>query len=38
MVFGLKIEILTLANNDFIGKDISRGAEWCKFQLHSTFQ
>ena len=23
---------------DTIGKDISRGAEWHKFQLHSTFQ
>ena len=23
---------------DFIGKGISRGAEWHKFQLHSTFQ
>ena len=21
-----------------IGKSISRGAEWCKFQLRSTFQ
>ena len=22
----------------FIGKGISRGAEWCKFQFRSTFQ
>ena len=26
------------SKNDVIGKGISRGAEWCKFQLHSTFQ
>ena len=38
MVFGLKMKILTLAKNDFIGKSISRGAEWRKFQLPSTFQ
>ena len=27
-----------LANNDTIGKGISRGAEWSNFQLSSTFQ
>ena len=26
------------ANKDTIGKSISRGAEWRKIQLHSTFQ
>ena len=30
-------KILPLAKNDFIGKSISRGADWRKFQLHSTF-
>ena len=38
MVFGQKLKNLTSAKNDTIGKSISRGAEWCKFQLHSTFQ
>ena len=37
MVFGLKMKILTSGKNDFIGKSISRGAEWSKFELHSTF-
>ena len=32
MVFGQKQE------KDAIGKSTSRGDEWCKFQLHSTFQ
>ena len=27
-----------LTNNDTDRKGISRGAEWCKFQLRSTFQ
>ena len=31
-------EISILPKQDIIGKDISRGAEWCKFQLHSSFQ
>ena len=26
------------SKNDIIGKDISRGVEWYKFQHHSTFQ
>ena len=38
MVFAQKWKILTLVENGTIGKGISRGAEWCKFQLHSTFQ
>ena len=38
MVFGQKRKILTSAKNDTIGKIISRGAEWCEFQLRSTFQ
>ena len=31
-------ELSILASNDIIEKGISRGAEWCKFQLRSTFQ
>ena len=38
MVFGQKRMELILANKDTNGKGISRGAEWCKFQLRSTFQ
>ena len=38
MVFGLKLKILISAKYNTIGKGISRGAEWHKFQLHSTFQ
>ena len=37
MVFGQNLKILTLAKKDTIGKSISRGAEWHKFQLRSTF-
>ena len=33
MVFGQNLKILTSAKKDIIGKGISRGAEWCKFQL-----
>ena len=29
---------LNSAKNDAVRKDISRGAEWCKFQLRSTLQ
>ena len=29
---------LTMAGNTAIRKSITRGAFWCKFQLHSTFQ
>ena len=36
MVFGLKMKILPLPKNYSIGKGISRGAEWRKFQLRST--
>ena len=35
MIFGQK---LTSAKNETRQKHISRGAEWRKFQLHSTFQ
>ena len=38
MVFGQNLKIWTLAKKDTIVKGISRGAEWTKFQLHSTFQ
>ena len=38
LVFGQNLKILTLAKKDTIRKGISRGAEWRKFQLHSTFQ
>ena len=38
MVFGQKLKNLTLANKDTIGKSISKGAEWHKFELRSTFQ
>ena len=31
-------ETLTLAKMDTIQRPLTRGAEWCKFQLHSTFQ
>ena len=34
----LKILISAKKKKDAIGKGISRGIEWCKFQLHSTFQ
>ena len=34
---GQNLKILTLAKKDSIEKGISRGAEWRKFQLHSTF-
>ena len=37
MVFGQNLKILTSAKKDTIGKGTSRGAEWRKFQLHSTF-
>ena len=37
MVFDQTQKESILANNDTIGKGISRGAEWCKFQLRSTF-
>ena len=36
MVFWPENENLTSAKYDFNGKSISRGAEWHKFQLHST--
>ena len=36
-VFGQKLKNLVLAKHYIIGKGISRGAEWCKFQLRSTF-
>ena len=29
---------LIFPKKDTIGKGTSRGAEWCKFQLHNTFQ
>ena len=38
MVFGQKLKISISAKKDIIGKGISRGTEWSKFQLHSTFQ
>ena len=38
MVFGHNLKILTLAKKDTRQKHSSRGAYWCKFQLHSTFQ
>ena len=38
MVFGQNLKILTLAKKDFIGKSIPRGAEWRKYQIHSSFQ
>ena len=38
MVFGQKLKILTLGGNDTSRKHISRGTEWHKFQLCSTFQ
>ena len=34
----LKNGAISANNGDTIGKGISRGAEWCKFQLRSTFQ
>ena len=37
MVFGQKMKISFSAKHDIIGKGISRGAEWRKFQFHSTF-
>ena len=37
MVFGQILKILTSAKKDLIGKGISRGTEWRKFQLRSTF-
>ena len=37
MVFGPNLKMLTPAKNDSIRNGISRGAEWCKFRLHSTF-
>ena len=36
-VHGFGQKKMDLANSDTIGKGISRGAERCKFQLHSTF-
>ena len=36
--FGPKSENFDFAKSDANGKSISRGAEWHKFQLHSTFQ
>ena len=36
-VFGQKLIEPISANKDSIGKSISRGAEWRKFQLRSTF-
>ena len=36
--FWPKSAILTSAKKDTIRKGISRGAEWRKFQIHSTFQ
>ena len=29
---------MRLKQNDFIGKGISRGVDWSKFQLRSSFQ
>ena len=37
-VFGQKLKILTSAKKDTMQKHISRGAEWRKFQLQTTFQ
>ena len=37
MVFGQKLIEPNSANKDTMGKGISRGAEWHKIQLHSTF-
>ena len=36
--FSTKSDFFTLAKNDIIGKGISRGADWHKFELHSSFQ
>ena len=36
--FGQKLMDPYLTNKDTIEKCISRGAEWCRFELHSTFQ
>ena len=36
-LFGQKRKILTPTKTDIIEQSITRGAEWCKFQLHSTF-
>ena len=38
MVFGQKLKVLNSDNKDTIGKGISRGAEWYKFHLRSTYQ
>ena len=38
MVFGKNLNISVSAKSDTTGKGISRGAEWRKFQLRSTFQ
>ena len=38
MVFGQNLKIFTLAKKGIIGKGISRGAEWCKFEHRSSFQ
>ena len=38
MVFGQKSQISISEKKDVIRKGMSRGADWCKFQLRSTFQ